>query len=151
MSTGRAASRANRFSDPAAASTVILICCALSSGVHVGLAPEHLAESSRLGAGFLIAAAMLLVAGLAVFVYPRADVPPLATALVCAGLLAAYAASRTVGLPGLEPEREALDAIGLITQTPQLVALVLALRLYRENRSRRAPLHETRRIGWTHT
>ena len=129
----------------------ILIACAFSAGVHLALAPEHLAESPRLGAGFLIAATVLLASGLAVFVFPEADSAPLTVALMCAGLIAAYAASRTIGLPGLEPEPESLDAIGLVTQVPQLGALILALRLYRKNRSRHERLHETRRIGWTRT
>jgi hypothetical protein len=149
MSVRRAASTAYRVSHSTASLAGILICCAFSSGVHLALAPEHLTESPRLGAGFFVAAAMLLAGGLAVFMFPEADAPPLTVALMGAGLIAAYTASRTLGLPGLEPDPEPLDAIGLSTQVPQLAALILALRLYRENRSRHERLHETRRIGWT--
>jgi|SRR5215207_9581731 len=106
-----------------ALSAAILICCALICGVHLGLAPEHLTESPRFGDSFAFAAALVLAAALAAFVH-RGEALSLA---------------------------EPADAIGLITQIPQLVALILGIWLYRKSRSWLLPLHQRRRIGWTRT
>ena len=52
-------------------------------------------------------------------------------ALLLAALIAAYAATRLVALPPLYPEREPLDAIGLVTVAVEAVGVLLALRLTR--------------------
>jgi|SRR5215211_2590879 len=105
-------------------SAAILIGGARSSGIHLGLAREHLTASPRLGVSFAFAAALLLAAALAAFVHPRGEAPSLA---------------------------EPADAIGLITQFPQLVALILGIWLYRKNRGWLVPPHQRRRIRWIRT
>jgi hypothetical protein len=127
----------------------VLFGSALSGGVHLGLAPEHMAESEPLGVGFLASGGLLVLLGVATFVRPRSPRAPLALAFLLAGLIAAYALSRTAGLPLLHPEPEALDAIGLTTKGVELVALVLALRLYVTNRSWLSPLPKQRSNKWT--
>jgi hypothetical protein len=111
------------------ARTVVVTACAVSAGVHAGLVPSHLAESRALGIAFAISAVALLWAAASV---ARADEPPVPCALAAAmlaGLIAAYAASRTIGLPLLEPHAEPLDAVGLVTQVVQGAGLCAALRL----------------------
>jgi hypothetical protein len=122
----------------------LLIGCAFSAGVHIRLAPGHMAESAPLGVGFVVAGALLLVLGIGAFVRPRSASIPLAIAVVIAVLTGAYVLSRTAGLPVLHPEPEAVDAIGVITKAVELAALALACRLPVENRSRPLPLPKQR-------
>jgi hypothetical protein len=111
----------------------LLVTCAFSAGVHVALAPDHLDESALLGLGFLGSAAMLLALGVGIYARPDSvRLPPL-IALLCSALLAAYVASRTVGLPVLHPAPEAVDPVGVITKGVEVVAVVLSLRLFVEN------------------
>jgi hypothetical protein len=111
----------------------LLVACAFSAGVHVALAPDHLGESALLGVGFLGSAAMLLALGLGIYVRPDSvRLPPL-IALLSSALLAAYVASRTVGLPVLHPAPEAVDPVGVITKGVEVVAVVLSLHLFVEN------------------
>jgi hypothetical protein len=44
-----------------------------------------------------------------------------------AGLIAAYLASRTTGIPVLDPEPEALDAVGIATNVVEALGVVVAL------------------------
>jgi hypothetical protein len=124
---------------------LLLAACAFSAGTHIALAPEHLSESVSLGLGFLLAAALLLVLGLAIFIRPGSLALALLIALLSAALIAAYVASRTAGLPVLDPEPEEVDRIGVITKAVELVALFLSLRLYRENAAGSRRCIETRR------
>jgi hypothetical protein len=48
-------------------------------------------------------------------------------AVVLGGLVACYVASRTTGIPVLDPEPEALDAVGVSAVAIQLVGLASAL------------------------
>jgi hypothetical protein len=126
---------------------LVLSASAVSAGVHLGLAPEHLEQSG--GLGFAAAGGLLVSLGLAVFVWPESVSPPLALAVVLATLIFAYAVSRTSGLPMLHPEPENVDAIGLVTKGVEIAALALALRLYVTNRSRRTRLPNERTRRWT--
>lgn len=127
----------------------LLVACAFSAGVHVALAPPHFAEARLFGLGFLAAAALLVALGLGVYLRPDSRRLALAIALVSCALVAAYAASRTVGLPVLHPATEPVDAVGAITKAVEVIALVLSLRLYVENAAGLAPLPSKRRTRWT--
>ena len=127
----------------------LLVACAFSAGVHVALAPDHLGESALLGPGFLGSAAMLLALGLGIYVRPDSvRLPPL-IALLSAALVAAYAASRTVGLPVLHPAPEAVDLVGVITKGVEVLAVVLSLHLFVENAGGSRRCQEERRTRWT--
>jgi hypothetical protein len=52
-----------------------------------------------------------------------------APALLFAGLIAAYMASRTTGIPWLAPETEPADVVGLVTKVIEALGLVFALKL----------------------
>jgi hypothetical protein len=127
----------------------LLIACALSAGVHIALAPEHLSESALLGLSFIAAAVLLLALGLGVYLHPQSGLLALAIALLSSALIAAYAASRTVGLPVLHPAPEALDAIGVITKAVEAIALALSVRLLLEPAAGSRRCDEKRRTRWT--
>jgi hypothetical protein len=127
----------------------LLIACALSAGVHIVLAPEHLSKSVLLGLSFIAAAVLLLALGLGVYMHPQSGLLALAIALLSSALIAAYAASRTVGLPVLHPAPEALDAIGVITKAVEAIALALSVRLLLEPAAGSRRCDERRRTRWT--
>jgi hypothetical protein len=62
-----------------------------------------------------------------------------AAGLLLGGLVAAYAASRTTGIPVLDPDPEPVDAVGIAAVVLELAGLALALRLgqLRDRRLRR--------------
>ena len=112
------------------ARNVVAACCAASAGVHAALVPEHLREDPALGLGFAVAAVLLAASALAFSgrrSAPRFAAP--ATALLLAGLIVAYGLSRTVGLPLVGANAEAVDGVGVVTQGVQAVALAAAIAL----------------------
>jgi hypothetical protein len=71
-----------------------------------------------------------------------------AAALLLGGLVVAYAASRTTGIPVLDPDPEPVDSVGIAAVALELAGLALALRLGqpRDRRlRRRAALKEVTR------
>jgi peptidoglycan/LPS O-acetylase OafA/YrhL len=122
----------------------LLYACGFSAGVHLALAPSHLEQSAPLGVAFAAAAVLLIALALGVFMRPGDPRPLAATTALLVSLLVAYLASRTVGLLGLEPEPEPLDAVGLLTKAIELLGLLAALRLHLDNRSRHLPLPKPR-------
>ena len=110
---------------------LVVLAAAVSAGIHAGLVPEHLGEMPLLGVSFIFAVLVLLAIGAAVAIRPEAQLPASLAAFLFAGLILAYVASRTTGLPVLEPEPERVDAIGIVTVAVQLVGLLAALWLTR--------------------
>ena len=110
---------------------LVVLATTVSAGIHAGLVPEHLGEMPLLGVSFVLAVLALLAIGAAVAIRPRAWLPASLAALLFAGLILAYVASRTTGLPVLEPEPEEVDAIGIVTIAFQFVGLLAALWLTR--------------------
>ena len=60
--------------------------------------------------------------------------------VLIAGVLVAYLASRTVGIPLFQPEVEPLDVLGVSTKAVEVLVLLCALRLGRTVGGRRSPL-----------
>jgi hypothetical protein len=110
-----------------ATARVVVFACAASAGAHAGLVPEHLRESPRLGAAFVVSAVLLAIAGATFAIRPDNTRIAQATALLLAGLIVAYAADRTTGIPLLAPEPEAADAVGLATKLVEAAGLACAL------------------------
>jgi hypothetical protein len=104
-----------------------VVACAVSAGVHAGLVPEHLQTEPREGVAFIVAAVLLFTVAGGLTAQP--DNPYLAgiAALLFAGLICAYVATRTHGIPWLAPDRESLDTVGVATNVVEAVGLVLAL------------------------
>lgn len=125
--------RANRAAD------VVVLACAASAGAHAGLVPEHVRETPQLGAAFIVSVVLLLAAAAALALRPESVRASQAAALLLAGLIAAYAASRSIGIPWLEARPEAFDAVGLTTKLVEGLGVVFALRLSRSLGGHRPP------------
>jgi hypothetical protein len=119
---------------------IVVGACAASAGAHAGLVPEHMREAVPLGVAFVVATGLLLAAATALAVSPDSVGAARGAALLLAGLVAFYAASRTTGLPLLEPHPEPVDAVGVTTKLVEGLGLVFALRLSRPMSDRRSPL-----------
>jgi hypothetical protein len=122
-------------------STVVALACAASAGAHAGLVPAHLQEEPRLGVAFVVAVVSLLSAIVAVSLRPT-DRRVLAGAgvLLC-GLALAYLATRTTGIPVLDPEREAVDLVGVLTTSIEIAGVAFALWLTQPLGRRAGPVH----------
>jgi hypothetical protein len=116
----------------------LLACsCAASAGIHAGIVPEHLHEEPRLGVAFVIAALVVLTLARAVVTQPSTRGIGLIAGLVLAGLIAAYVASRTTGIPFVSPGPESVDPVGTAAVSIELLGVTCALALVHPNRRRR--------------
>ncbi len=106
---------------------IVVLACAASAGAHAGLVPAHLTSEPQLGSAFLVAVALLLGSAIAVVERPRDRRTVAGVALLLAGLVLGYLASRTTGIPVLAPEPEAVDPVGVVTIAVELVGLICAL------------------------
>jgi hypothetical protein len=107
---------------------LLIVACAVSAGIHTALTPEHLAEGTAPGLAFAASAAALAGLCVALTVHPGV-VPPLATSVLLAGLVAAYGLAVTSGLPVLHPEAEPVEALAVVTKAVELLGLAAALHL----------------------
>jgi hypothetical protein len=102
--------------------------CAASAGVHAALVEPHSHESAILAVAFAVSAVALAMAAVALAV----DAGPTVTtvvALLLVGVAAAYALSRTTGLPGLTVHPEPLDVFGTVVSCVELTAAWALVRL----------------------
>jgi hypothetical protein len=109
--------------------TVLVFTCAASAGAHAGLVPAHLNGEPRLGAAFLSAVVLLVAAATSVAARPGDRRITTSAGLLLAGLILAYVVSRTTGIPVLDPEPEALEAVGIATNVVQALGVLVALGL----------------------
>jgi hypothetical protein len=109
--------------------TLLVLAGAVSAGVHAGLAPEHLHEWPPLGAAFAVAAAAAALAVVALVLRPASAWPPRILGALLGGLVVAYALTRLAALPPLDPEREALDLVGVCTCAFEALGAGAAVRL----------------------
>lgn len=119
---------------------LLLAAGAIAVGVHAGLAPDELEEWAPLGACF-VAAAGALAGGVAVLAVGRDHCRRAAAvlALLFAGLVVGYVATRLAALPPLDPDREPLDGVGVATTLVEAAGLVVAFRLLRGGMSSSTP------------
>ena len=110
-------------------SGLLLAAGSVAAGVHAGLAPEHLHEWAPLGASFIASAVVAGALATAVALRPDLMWPVRTLVLVLAGLVGAYVLTRIVALPPLDPDREPLDTIGLVTVAAELAGVLAGLRL----------------------
>jgi len=112
---------------------LLIVCCAVSAGVHLALVPEHLAESAGAGGGFIAATVLLTVLIVALVRRPDSPLVVAATALTLVGLLVSYVLAITSGMPVLMPMPEPVESVALVTKAVELLGLAAALDLlYRE-------------------
>jgi hypothetical protein len=126
---------------------VLVFTYAASAGAHAGLVPGHLNGEPRLGAAFLVAVVLLVATGAGVAIRPRDRRVAGTAGLLLASLMLAYVASRTTGVPVLDPEPEALDTAGIATNAVEALGVIAALGLIHPvSRQRRlTPLQEVSR------
>ena len=110
----------------------LIVACAISAGIHAALAPEHFAEGTGAGLGFVAAALALAGFAAAVTLAPASSSVLAGGALVLVGLLVTYAFATAVGVPLLHPGAEPVDGLALATKAIEAVALVLAAQLLRQ-------------------
>jgi hypothetical protein len=85
---------------------IVVAACAVSAGVHAGLVPQHLREAPSTGIAFVVATGLLLATFTGLAMRPESRRTARGAALLLAGLIAFYAASRTAGITLLEPHAE---------------------------------------------
>ena len=105
---------------------VVILACAISAGIHGALTPEHFAEGGPAGLGFAVSTVALALVAVALTFRPESNTALVAAALLFAGLIAAYAAAVTTGVPLLHPEREAVDGLALFTKAIEAAGLLAA-------------------------
>jgi hypothetical protein len=118
---------------------LVIVACAISAGIHGALVKEHFADGLGAGMGFLVSTVLLAVYAVAL----TGAVEPLvlaSTALLLAGLLAAYAFAVTTGVPVLHPDVEPVDALALFTKAVELGGLAASLHLLAAGRAPRRHL-----------
>jgi apolipoprotein N-acyltransferase len=134
------------LAQPAQASKLVALTCAISAGAHAGLVPEHLNEEPRMGVAFLVAVCLLLATGTAAALRQMDRRVALASALLFAGLIVGYTASRTSGIPLLSPDPESVDVVGVLINAVEALGLAAALAQLRPNPHRltRSTIQEVR-------
>ena len=118
---------------------IVIVACAVSAGIHAALVPEHLRESTAAGGGFIASTVLLAVMAVALTYRSESLAAVVATTLVVAALLAAYALAVTTGVPVLHPEQESVDALALFTKAVELLGLAVAVDVIRTSRPVQLP------------
>ena len=115
------------YFNPAATLRVIAIpMLGIELLIHAALAPAHLEEIPYIGALFLVAAAVLGVVIAMLVELPNSRLPWLIGTALCAGMLAAFLLSRTLGLPGFHEEWLSDNALGIAAIPPEVVFIACA-------------------------
>ncbi len=109
----------------------LIAVCAISSGIHASLTPDHLSEGTGAGLGFLVATVLLAALAVVLTLRPQGTAAPATAGVVLTGLIASYARAITTGLPVLHPEPEPLDGLALVTKAIEAVGLLAAAHLVR--------------------
>jgi CHASE2 domain-containing sensor protein len=118
----------------------VIVACAISAGIHAALTPDHVAEGTGAGLGFL-GAAVSLGALIAVLTRRPSAVALLATVAVLSGLLGSYVLAITSGLPLLHPEPEPVTGLALFTKAIEICGLLAASHLLWRGRPTVAVTH----------
>ena len=108
---------------------LVIVACAISAGIHGALAPDHFAETTAAGLGFVAATVLLAALAVAATLRPASTLPLVGAATVLAGLLVSYALAVTTGLPLLHPDPEPVDGLAFATKAIELVGLLAATSL----------------------
>ena len=109
--------------------TLVAASCGISAGVHAALVPEHLRESASLGWSFALATLLLAACAVALERRWESRWPVRLAAVVLAGLIASYWATRLAHIPGLDSTPEAVEVVGVATKIVEAAGLLLALHL----------------------
>jgi hypothetical protein len=105
---------------------VLIVAGAVGAGVHGAIAPEHVREWTPLGVAFVVTAVLLGAAVATLALRPTSVRAARAVAVVLAGVVVGYVATRVAALPPLDPEREPLDPLGVATTLIEATGLAFA-------------------------
>lgn len=108
---------------------VLVAACAATTGAHAALVAEHLEHEPAMGVAFVIAALLTLALSIVLALRPVSVKVVGLTAIVLAGLIAAYALNVAAGIPGLSDGPEPVDLVGLVTKAVEAIGLVSAASL----------------------
>jgi hypothetical protein len=103
----------------------VVLACAISAGIHGALVPQHFAEGTGAGFGFLGAAVVLAALAVGLTRFPTSRILLATTAAVFGGLLGSYALAVTTGVPFLHPHPEPVDGLALFTKAVEATGLLL--------------------------
>jgi hypothetical protein len=106
----------------------LIVCCAISAGVHAALVPEHLRESAVTGAGFIVATAALAVVIVGLTARPESRAVTSFGVIVLLALLMSYGVAASSGIPVLHPEVDPVDRVAALSKGAELLGLGFALR-----------------------
>jgi hypothetical protein len=112
----------------------VIVAAAISAGIHAALAPDHFAEGTGAGLGFLGSAVVLAGLAGALTLRPASPAALAGTAAVFAGLIGSYALAITSGVPLLHPDVEPVIGLALFTKAIEAVGLLAAAHLLRLGR-----------------
>jgi hypothetical protein len=116
----------------------VIVACAVSSGIHAALVPDHFKEGTGAGVGFVVATVLLGVLAVVVTRSPS-QVALAGAAAVFAGLIASYLLAITTGVPVLHPDVEAVDGLAVFTKAVEAIGFVAAASLVKRPSSRTLP------------
>ena len=119
---------------------IVILACAVSAGIHAALVPTHFDEGTGAGVAFVLAAIALASVAVWSTLRPASSAASASAVAVLAGLLAAYAAAITVGIPILHPDPEPVDGLAVATKAIEAVGLFAAADLVRIRAARPIPL-----------
>lgn len=119
--------------------TLVVLACAISAGIHGALTPEHFREGTGAGLGFAVATVLLAALAVSSTLRPSSTLVPAAGAAVFAGLIGSYALAATTGVPVLHPEVEPVEGLALATKAIEAVGLVAAAAALRRPTLRLTP------------
>ena len=108
---------------------LVAAACGISAGVHAALVPEHLREAAPIGWSFVLATVLLAVCAVAIERRWESPWPAGLAAVVLAGLIGGYWATRLSHVPGLDSTPEAVDVVGVATKVVEAAGLLLAVHL----------------------
>lgn len=103
---------------------IVILACAISAGIHAGLAPDHFAEGTATGIGFVGSAVVLAIVAVALTVRPASAVALAGAAVTFVGLIAAYVLATTTGVPVFQPGAEPVEGLALATKAVEAIGLV---------------------------
>ena len=108
--------------------SIVILVCAISAGIHGALAQYHFDEGRGAGLGFVVATVLLVVPPSWARGHPRRVGSPRRepSSPACSG---SYALVVATGMPVLHPETDAVEALALFTKAVGAIGLVFVMSL----------------------
>jgi hypothetical protein len=97
--------------------------------IHAWLVPDHLHAMPYMGALFVVACVLLAAVLGGLVLAPRNEAVWAAGAVICAGMVVGFLASRTVGLPSYHEAWTSDSSLGLWSLPPDVVFVLVAVRV----------------------